>query len=105
MSTPLLEVTDLRKAYRVGGTVVQAVDRLSFTLAPGGSIGLVGESGSGKTTTARMLIGLEEPDEGSILVNGTPLAPTRHAAGRPGWSGPGPCRSSGRTPTSPSTRG
>ena len=73
MSAPLLEVADLRKAYSVGATVVQAVDRISFTLAAGGSIGLVGESGSGKTTTARMLIGLETPDEGSILVDGTPL--------------------------------
>ena len=76
MSTPLLEVTGLRKAYRLGDTVLQAVDGLTFTLAPGGSIGLVGESGSGKTTTARMLIGLETPDEGTIVVNGTPLAPT-----------------------------
>lgn len=69
----LLEVTDLRKAYHVGDTVVQAVDRLSFSLTVGGSVGLVGESGSGKSTTARMLVGLELPDEGSILVGGKAL--------------------------------
>jgi ABC-type glutathione transport system ATPase component len=69
----LLEVTDLRKAYTVGETVVQAVDGLSFTLGPGGSVGLVGESGSGKTTTARMLVGLELPDSGSIVVGGKAL--------------------------------
>ena len=70
MSTPLLDVTGLRKTY---GTNV-AVSDLSFTLPAGGSLGLVGESGSGKTTTARMLIGLERPDRGEILVKGEPLA-------------------------------
>ncbi len=71
---PLLEVTDLRKAYTVGRTVVQAVDGLSFRLETGGSVGLVGESGSGKTTTARMLVGIESPDSGSIVVGGRQLA-------------------------------
>ncbi|WP_369229451.1 ABC transporter ATP-binding protein [Streptomyces sp. R21] len=72
--TPLLEVTELRKAY---GTTV-AVGGVSFALPPGGALGLVGESGSGKTTTARMLVGLERPDSGSIQVLGTPLAPSVH---------------------------
>ncbi|MFY9916036.1 MAG: ATP-binding cassette domain-containing protein [Nocardioidaceae bacterium] len=67
---PLLQVTDLRKTYVTGGTTVTAVDRLSFTLAAGGSVGLVGESGSGKSTTARMLVALEQPDSGEILVSG-----------------------------------
>ncbi|MFE5718048.1 ABC transporter ATP-binding protein [Streptomyces erythrochromogenes] len=70
----LLEVGGLRKTYRTGGTEVVAVDDLSFTLRPGGALGIVGESGSGKTTTARMLIGLERPDAGRILVQGRPLA-------------------------------
>ncbi|WP_405977233.1 ABC transporter ATP-binding protein [Streptomyces sp. NBC_00158] len=72
--TPLLEVTGLRKTYRTGGTEVVAVDGLSFSLEPGGALGIVGESGSGKTTTARMLVGLERPDAGRILVQGSPLA-------------------------------
>ncbi len=70
---PLLQVTDLRKTYATGGTVVKAVDGLSFALPVGGAVGLVGESGSGKTTTARMLVGLELPDSGEILVGGQPL--------------------------------
>jgi ABC-type glutathione transport system ATPase component len=69
----LLQVTDLRKTYATGGTVVRAVDGVSFVLPAGGSVGLVGESGSGKTTTARMLVGLEVPDSGEILVGGSPL--------------------------------
>lgn len=70
---PLLAVSGLRKEYQTGGTTVRAVDDLSFTLEAGGSIGLVGESGSGKTTTARMLVGLEAPDAGTIAVGGQPL--------------------------------
>ena len=73
MTGPVLDVAGLRKAYTVGKTVVQAVDGLSFTLGPGASVGLVGESGSGKTTTARMLVGLEVPDSGSIVVGGQEL--------------------------------
>ncbi|MEY9936539.1 ABC transporter ATP-binding protein [Streptacidiphilus sp. MAP5-3] len=72
--SPLLEVADLRKCY--GPTV--AVDGVSFTLPPGGALGLVGESGSGKTTTARMLVGLERPDRGTITVRGEPLAARVH---------------------------
>ncbi len=70
----LLRVTGLRKTYRTGGTEVVAVDGLSFRLPAGGALGIVGESGSGKTTTARMLIGLERPDAGEILVQGKPPA-------------------------------
>ncbi len=71
--TALLEVRDLRKSYTVPGGTVQAVDGLSFRLEQGGSVGLVGESGSGKSTTARILVGLEAPDSGEVLVHGTPL--------------------------------
>ncbi|MFI6981560.1 ABC transporter ATP-binding protein [Embleya sp. NPDC050154] len=61
-----LEVTDLRKSFGDHA----AVAGVSFTLAPGGSLGIVGESGCGKTTTARMLVGLATPDSGSIRVGG-----------------------------------
>ncbi|MET7304775.1 ATP-binding cassette domain-containing protein [Embleya sp. NPDC005575] len=73
-ATPLIEVSGLRKTYRTGTTEVVAVEDLSFSLPVGGALGLVGESGSGKTTTARMLLGLERPDAGRIVVRGTPLA-------------------------------
>lgn len=71
--TPVLEVVALRKTYRTHGATVTAVDGLCLTLHAGGSVGIVGESGSGKSTTARILVGLETPDSGRILVGGRPV--------------------------------
>jgi peptide/nickel transport system ATP-binding protein len=62
----LLEVRGLRKTY--GRTV--AVEGASFALGAGRVLGVVGESGSGKTTLARMIAGLETPDEGEVLLDG-----------------------------------
>ena len=57
---PLLRVSDLQTYYATfgGSRVVKAVDRASFTLDEGETIGLVGESGSGKTTTCLSIVGL-----------------------------------------------
>ena len=67
---PLLEVVDLQKSYHTQGTVVTAVSGMTFTVSRGESLGIVGESGSGKSTTARMLVGLESPDSGRIVIDG-----------------------------------
>lgn len=62
----VLEVRGLSRSYGP----VRAVDDVSFALPAGGSLGIVGESGSGKTTTARIIVGLEEADGGEVLVGG-----------------------------------
>jgi peptide/nickel transport system ATP-binding protein len=49
---------------------IKAVNGINITLQRGETIGIVGESGCGKSTTARMLLGLDEPTSGSIEVNG-----------------------------------
>jgi peptide/nickel transport system ATP-binding protein len=66
MTQPLLTVSDLCKHF---GEFV-AVDGVSFALQQGESLAVVGESGSGKTTIARMIVGLERPTSGAIVVSG-----------------------------------
>ena len=58
MAAPLLEVTDLSVRFDTDDGPVHAVDRLSFTLAPGEVLGIVGESGCGKSVTCMSLVRL-----------------------------------------------
>ncbi|WP_327270318.1 ABC transporter ATP-binding protein [Streptomyces sp. NBC_01218] len=69
----LLEVAGVSKSFRApGGGSWTAVDDVSFRIRAGETLGLVGESGSGKTTTARIVLGLVEPDEGTVRFEGEP---------------------------------
>ncbi|MFF1698288.1 ABC transporter ATP-binding protein [Streptomyces sp. NPDC058257] len=73
MSPDLLAVEGLSKSYPLpGGGRHQAADGVTFTVRPGGSVGIVGESGSGKTTVARMLVGLVRQDSGTVTVRDRP---------------------------------
>ena len=79
---PYLDVTGLSRHFDIsdpflarvvsGGRkrVLTAVDDVSFSIAKGQTYALVGESGSGKSTIARMIVGLERPDSGRILIDG-----------------------------------
>ncbi len=67
----LLEVKNLTRYFPAGRVeLVHAVDHVSFRLERGKTLGLVGESGCGKSTTARTIIRIYEPTEGSILFDG-----------------------------------
>ena len=68
---PVLEASDVSKTFELPGRrLLQAVDGVSLSVAPGQKLGIVGESGSGKSTLARILLGLETPDAGSAQVAG-----------------------------------
>ena len=83
---PLLRARDLRKHFPMpGGRPIVAVADMSVDLHKGQTLGLVGESGSGKSTLARLLLALEKPDRGFVVLDGVP------------WNGPG-TRESARRP-------
>jgi peptide/nickel transport system ATP-binding protein/oligopeptide transport system ATP-binding protein len=76
-SSDLLIVKDLVKYFPVRGGIlqrtvaqVQAVDKVSFTVKNGETLGLVGESGCGKTTVGRSILRLIEPTSGQVTFNG-----------------------------------
>jgi peptide/nickel transport system ATP-binding protein len=68
-----IEVHGVGKTFGRGDHRVTAVDDVSFTVPAGTTHALVGESGSGKTTVVRLLLGLEQPDAGRIVVAGEEL--------------------------------
>jgi oligopeptide transport system ATP-binding protein len=72
--TVLLRADDLARTYSIGSMLrpvrVSAVDGVSLDLRAGEVLGIVGESGCGKSTLARMLVGLERPDRGTLVYRG-----------------------------------
>ncbi|MFM7532163.1 MAG: ATP-binding cassette domain-containing protein, partial [Rubrivivax sp.] len=77
---PLLQVEHVSKTYRLPrerllgpAPQLQALEDVSFVLQPGRSLGIVGESGSGKSTLARLVLALEAPTQGRVLLDGVDL--------------------------------
>jgi putative ABC transport system ATP-binding protein len=82
---PLVEIEHLFKSYRRGGQRLPVLEDISLTIAAGDFLALMGPSGSGKTTLLNLIAGLDQPDQGRLLINGvdlTQLSETQLAAWR-----------------------
>ncbi len=80
MNSPIIQACKVAKTFIVsrglfkGKQTLQAVNDVSISVEPQSVLGLVGESGCGKSTLARMLLGLESPSSGDVLLNGKPVS-------------------------------
>ena len=66
----IIEVKNLYKLYRVGDSIVRALNGVDFAIYEGEFCAIVGTSGSGKSTLLNMLAGLEKPTKGEVIIDG-----------------------------------
>src|SRR5262245_26232730 len=75
MQTPVVELKDLEKTFRTSKDVVRAVRGIDLTIHAGELVALLGPNGAGKSTTIDMLLGLTQPDAGTVrVIGGAPQA-------------------------------
>jgi ABC-type oligopeptide transport system ATPase subunit len=86
----ILQVEDLKKYFPIRrgffqrvASWVRAVEKVSFMIKGGKTLGLVGESGCGKTTVARLILKLLEADEGKIIFDGQDITDLNEAEMKP----------------------
>jgi putative ABC transport system ATP-binding protein len=73
MSTPAVEIQNLRKVYGSGHTEVVAIRDATLSIARGEIVGMLGPSGSGKSTILTAMALINPPTSGQIAINGTPV--------------------------------
>jgi putative ABC transport system ATP-binding protein len=76
-ATGVISVSDLRKTYRVGDEEIHALRGVSFEIPLGSCVFIVGPSGSGKSTLLYLLGALDNPNSGTIAIDGTVLTDLR----------------------------
>lgn len=69
----ILRVENLKKIYKAGENVVNAVNDVSFTVNKGEFVAIIGASGSGKSTLLHLIGGVDKPDSGKIYIDGVDL--------------------------------
>jgi ABC-type lipoprotein export system ATPase subunit len=69
-----IRTEDLCRHYRLGDTLIRAVDGISLEVRSGEFVALLGSSGSGKSSVLNLIAGLDRPTSGSVIVQGRNLA-------------------------------
>ena len=69
----LIEVTNVTKRFHKGGETITPLDEVSLRIEQGEFVSLMGASGTGKSTLLNLIAGIDKPDTGNILVNGTEI--------------------------------
>ena len=74
----MLQAESLIKQYKQSDSVITAVNRVGIKVPKGEFVAIIGTSGSGKSTLLHILAGLDKPDAGSVVVNGTNITKLSH---------------------------
>ncbi len=72
-SHPVLECRNVARRFREGNSVLEVLSGVNLSIRPAERVAIVGASGSGKTTLLQILGGLDNPDDGEVLVNGNAI--------------------------------
>ena len=74
MESWIVQTQALRKYYKLGNNTVKALDGVDFKVREGEFVAIVGKSGSGKSTLLHMVVGLDNPTDGEVYVDGRKLS-------------------------------
>ena len=69
----MIEISDLHKSYQMGNNSLHVLKGINFKVKEGEMVSIMGSSGSGKSTLLNILGMLDEADEGSYTLDGTPI--------------------------------